>query len=443
VTHSRDIELGEECKTPLSRLTELAQEDQSRRFYSIAHFLTARALFEAFKNLRKDASAGVDQLTYRDYQKELGRNLQNLWQRVKSGKYRALPLRRIYIPKEDGKERPISIPALEDKIVQEATVRLLNAIYEVDFLPCSYGSRPGRNPHQALDEIDRVVHRNSITTILELDIASYFDSIVRKQLMEMIEQRINDRGILKLIGKWINVGVIDEGRLLKTDEGIGQGQVISPFLANAYLHYVLDRWFEDEVKPRLRGKAFLVRYMDDAVICFQKLDDAQRVHKVLEKRFSKYGLKLHPEKTRLVRFGHAALIAAERVGRSPDTFDLLGFTHIGARDRWGRFMVKTKTMKKRLRRSLKALTVWCKEHRHDPLEHQQATLNAKLRGHYQYYGRASNYRSLRQFYQQVRRSWKFWLTRRTRSTPITWGKYSKLLHRHPLLLPRITHAWPT
>jgi len=244
-------------------------------------------LYEAFRGLRKDASAGVDQLTYREYQKELGRNIQNLWQKVKSGQYRALPLRRVYIPKEDGKQRPISIPALEDKLVQAATVRLLNTIYEVDFLPCSFGSRSGRDAHQALDAIDRIIFRESITHVLELDITSYFDSIVRKRLIEMIERRISDRSILRLIGKWINVGIIDKGQLLKTEDGVGQGQVVSPFLANVYLHHVLDRWFEDEVKPRLTGKAFVVRYVDDAVICFQNEEDARKVLKVLDKRFSK------------------------------------------------------------------------------------------------------------------------------------------------------------
>jgi len=442
VTLSRDIELGDECQTPLSRLTQLAQEDQARRFYSIAHFLTVRALYEAFRGLRKDASAGVDKLTYGEYQKGLGQNLQNLWQRVKSGEYRSLPLRRIYIPKDDGKKvRPISIPALEDKIVQAAMVRLLNAIYEVDFRPCSFGSRPGRNAHQALDEIDRIIFRNSITHVLELDITSYFDSIVRKRLMEMIERRINDGGILKLIGKWINVGIIEEGRLLETEEGVGQGQVISPFLANVYLHHVLDQWFEDEVQPRLRGKAFLVRYMDDAVICFQNEQDAQKVHEVLDKRFSKYGLRLHPDKTRLVEFGYSALTKAERHGTKPDTFDFLGFTHIAARSRRGKFMVTTKTMKKRLLRGLKGVSAWCKEHRHLSITDQHTTLNAKLRGHYQYYGRSSNHRSLRKFYSAVRRIWKMWLNRRSRNNTLDWDTYAKLLQRYPLSPPRITHSW--
>jgi RNA-directed DNA polymerase len=442
VTPARDTELDQAGQAPLSRLTELAQEDRARQFNSIAHFLTPEALQEAFRSLRKNASAGVDEVTHQDYQRQVEENIQKLWERLKSKTYRAQPLRRVYIPKEDGKSRrAISIPALEDKIVQKATVRLLNAIFEPDFLPCSYGSRPGRSPHQALDELDRILFREPISHVLELDITSYFDAIVKKLLMEMIELRISDQSILRLIGKWIHVGVIDEGRLLVSETGIGQGQVISPFLANVYLHRVLDRWFEDEVKPRLTGKAFVVRYVDDAVICFQNEEDAQKVLTVLTKRFSKYGLTLHPDKTRLVEFGRSALIEAERMGKKPATFDFLGVKHISARSRRGTYMVKVKTMKKRLKRSLTAVAAWCKKHRHQPVKEQQATLIAKLRGHYQYYGRASNYWSLRQFYQGVVHIWKKWLNRRTRGTPLTWDTYNRLLQRHPLLKPRITHPW--
>jgi RNA-directed DNA polymerase len=441
VTPARGTELGQAGQAPLSRLTELAQEDPARQFSSIAHFLTPAALQEAFRSLRKEASAGVDEVTYQDYEEQVEGNILKLWERLKGKTYRAQPLRRIYIPKEDGSKRAISIPALEDKIVQKATVRLLNAIFEPDFLPCSYGSRPGRSPHQALDELDRILFREPVSTVLELDISSYFDAIVRKLLMEMIERRISDRSILRLIGKWIHVGVIDDGRMLSSETGIGQGQVISPFLANVYLHQVLDRWFEDEVKPRLKGKAFVVRYMDDAVICFQNKEDAQRVLEVLAKRFSKYGLSLHPQKTRLVEFGRVALTTAEKRGTQPATFEFLGHTHVCARGRRGAFMVKVRTMKKRLKRSLKAVAQWCRIHRHDPVKEQQATLNAKLRGHYQYYGRASNYQSLWQFYCAVKGIWRKWLNRRTRGTTLPWGKYQQLLQRHPLALPRIVHSW--
>ncbi len=441
MTHSRDSELDQGCPTPLRRLTELAQEDSTRKFSSIAHFLTPQALHEAFRSLRKDASAGMDEVTYLDYELQVNENIPTLWEKLKSKTYRAQPLRRIYIPKEDGKLRAISIPSLEDKIVQKATVRLLNAIFESDFLPCSYGSRPGRNPHQALDEIDRIIFHESIKYVLELDITTYFDAIVKEQLMKMIERRISDKSILSLIRKWINVGIVDDGRLLSSDAGVGQGQVISPFLANAYLHFVLDRWFEDEVKPRLQGKAFEVRYVDDAVLCFQNAEDAQKVLTVLSKRFSKYGLTLHPQKTRLIEFGRSALVRAEAAGHKPATFDFLGVTHILARSRRGKFTVKVKTMKKRLKRSITAVEAWCKENRHQPIEEQQATLNAKLRGHYQYYGRVSNSLALRQFYVGVVRCWKKWLNRRSRGSTLPWAKYNQLLRRHPLLRPRIIQSW--
>jgi RNA-directed DNA polymerase len=426
----------------LGRLAELAKEDPERKFFSIAHLLTPQALYEAFLSLRKDASAGVDRVTYADYEKQGRQNITELHERLKSKTYRVQPLRRVYIPKEDGKaQRPISIPALEDKIVQKAMVDLLSPIYEQDFLACSYGFRPGRGAQEALDEVGRVLCRQPTSCVLELDIKSYFDSIVREQLMEMIERRISDASILRLIRKCINVGVIDDGRLLQSETGTGQGQIISPLLANVYLHFVLDEWIEREVKPRLRGKVFLIRYADDAVLCFQYREDAAKVLTVLPKRFAKYGLTLHPEKTRLVAFGREALASADRAGTKPDTFDFLGLTHKCARSRRGKFTVHVKTMKKRLRRSLKRVAEWCQTHRHYDVAWQHATLNAKMRGHYQYYGRPTNYRSLWQFYRGVRQVWKKWLGRRTRGRTMTWEKYAKLLNRHPLLRPRITRPW--
>jgi len=375
----------------------------------------------------------VDGVTYQMYEKDAARNIQQLYERLKEGKYRAQPLRRIYIPKESGKERPISIPSLEDKIVQKATGEVLNAIYEQDFLECSYGFRPGRGPHQALDEVGRVICTKPTSWILELDITAYFDSIVRGQLMEMIERRISDGSVLQLIRKWIQVGVIDEGRLLVSETGTGQGQTISPLLANVYLHYVLDEWFKNEVKPRLRGAAHEIRFADDAVLCFQYREDAEKVMEVLPKRFAKYGLTLHPEKTRLVDFGRYAEEHAKRQGKKPATFDFLGFTHICARSRRGKFTVNVRTMKKRLRRGLKAIAEWCQKNRHEPVEEQQQTLNAKLRGHYQYYGLPTNSRSIWKFYRGVCRIWRKWLNRRTRGKRLTWENYTELLRRHPFV----------
>jgi RNA-directed DNA polymerase len=425
----------------LSRIAELAKQDAGRKFHSLAHLLTQEALWEAFDGLRKDAAAGVDGVTYAEYEEHLIENLGKLHERLKSGTYRAQPLRRIYIDKEGGRKRPISIPSLDDKIAQRATVELLNAIFEHDFLDCSYGFRPGRSAHDALDEVGRVICRTPTEWILELDIVSYFDSIVREQLIEMIERRVSDASILRLIGKWINIGVVDDGRLLTSETGTGQGQIISPLLANIYLHHALDVWFEEQVKPRLKGRASAIRYADDALLCFQYREDAQRVLEVLPKRFAKYGLTLHPEKTRLVEFGRRAHGRAKLMKTKTATFDFLGLTHRTATSRRGKFTVHVGTMKKRLRRGLRAIADWCQMHRHDTLDHQQRMLNAKLRGHYQYYGRPTNYRSLWKFYRTVRRTWRKWLNRRTRGRHLNWEKFAKLLAHYPLLRPRITHAW--
>jgi group II intron reverse transcriptase/maturase len=296
-------------------------------------------------------------------------------------------------------------------------VELLNAIYEQDFLDCSYGFRPGRGQQQALDEVRRVICTRPTGWILELDIQAYFDSMVREQLMEMVEKRVNDGSVLRLIRKWIKIGVIDKGQLLVSETGTGQGQPISPLLANIYLHHILDQWFVEEVKPRLKGEAYEIRFADDAILCFEHKEDADKVLSVLPKRFAKYGLTLHPEKTRLVEFGRYARRNARRQGKKPATFDFLGLTHICARSRKGKFTVHVKTMAKRLRRGLKAIAEWCQE------------------------GRPTNYRSLWRFYRVVRGIWRKWLSRRTRGPGLTWKRLEAILRQHPLLPPRITHTW--
>lgn len=428
--------------TQRNRIGELARGDRKRQFLSIAHLLTAESLYGAFRSLRKEASAGVDGVTYAEYEGNARANVEALHERLKSKRYRAQPLRRVYIEKESGGQRPISIPALEDKIAQKATVELLNAIYEQDFLGCSYGFRPGRSAHDALDEVGRTICREPISYVLEADIRGYFDAIVRSQLIEMIERRVRDGSILRLIRKWINVGVIDEGRLWTSSTGTGQGQVISPLLANVYLHYVLDEWFEEVVKPRLRGKAYEVRYADDFILCFQYKEDAEKVLRVLDKRFAKYGLSLHPEKTRLIAFGRFAAPQTGRYGgEKPATFDFLGFTHICARSRRGRFTIQVRTMRKRCQRSLKQVSTWCRSHRHDLVAEQCEVLNSKLRGHYQYYGRPTNYQSLWKYYRRVRGIWRKWLNRRTRGKTLPWHTYEQLLRRHPLLRPYICRPW--
>jgi RNA-directed DNA polymerase len=427
--------------TDIDRIAELAKEDPKRQFYSISHLITVEKLYEAFRSLRKNASAGIDGVTYLEYEINTEENVRQLHRRLVAGKYQVQPLRRVYIPKENGKQRPISIPSLEDKIVQKVVVDLMNAIYEQDFLDCSYGFRPGRSQHQALDEGRRVICTRPTGWILEIDISSYFDKIVRGILIKMVEKRVSDGSVLRLIQKWIKVGVIEDGKLLVSETGTGQGQPISPLLANIYLHHALDEWFEEVVKPRLKGEAYEIRFADDAILCFQHREDAEKVMRVLPKRFAKYGLTLHPEKTRLIEFGRHAARNAKKQGKQPESFDFLGFKHLCARSRKGGFTVHVKTLAKRLRRGLKAIADWCKQHRHTPVNQQQKALNAKLRGHYQYYGRPTNYYSIKQFYRRVCRIWREWLGRRTRGRPLTWDRYNAILRQHPLLSPRITHAW--
>ncbi len=427
--------------TDIDRIAELAKEDPKRQFYSIAHLITVEKLYEAFRSLRKNASAGIDGVTYLVYEINAEENVRQLHRRLVTGKYQAQPLRRVYIPKENGKQRPISIPSLEDKIVQKVVVDLMNAIYEQDFLDCSYGFRPGRSQHQALDEVRRVICTRPTGWILEIDISSYFDKIVRGILIEMMEKRVSDGSVLRLIQKWIKVGVIEDGKLLVSETGTGQGQPISPLLANIYLHHALDEWFEDVVKPRLKGEAYEIRFADDAILGFQHREDAEKVMRVLPKRFEKYGLTLHPEKTRLIEFGRYAVRNAKKQGKQPESFDFLGFKHLCARSRKGGYTVHVKTLAKRLRRGLKAIADWCKQHRRTPVNQQREALNAKLRGHYQYYGRPTNYYSIWQFYRRVCRIWREWLGRRTRGRPLRWDRYNAILRQHPLLLPRITHAW--
>ena len=427
--------------TDINRIAILAKEDPARKFYSIAHLITEERLTEKFWKLRKDSSAGIDGVVHEQYAANVEENIRQLHRRLVENKYQAQPLRRVYIPKEDGKQRPISIPVLENKLVQSVAVDLLNAIYEQDFLDCSYGFRPGRSQHQALDEVGKVICTRPTSWVLELDIKAYFDSIVRENLKEMVLRRVTDGSMLRLIGKWINVGAIDDGKLIMSETGTGQGQPISPLLANIYLHHILDEWFEEEVKPRLRGEAHEIRYADDAILCFQYRKDAEKVLEVLPKRFAKFGLTLHPEKTRLIAFGRFAQGEAKKRGeKKPDTFDFLGFTHICARSRQGKFTVHVKTIDKRLRRGLKSIADWCKQHRHAPVNEQQKTLNAKLRGHYQYYGRRTNHASIRRFYREVCGIWRKWLNRRTRGNPLTWEKFYEVLRQNPLLTPRIMHA---
>ncbi len=430
----------ESLSTKLNRLSETARREPSRQFQNINHLITVEMLIWSFEQLRKDAAAGVDGVTTRDYAKNLRGNITELYARLVANQYRAQPLRRVYIEKEDGKKRPLSIPALDDKIVQRAATELLNRIYENDFLTCSYGYRPNRGAHDALDAIDRDITFGKASYVLDADISDYFGSIVRSELMEMLQKRIADKNLLRLIGKWLNVGVIEDGRLLLSENGTYQGTIISPVLANVYLHGVLDQWFENEVKPRMKGEAKLYRYADDLIATFQFKDDADRFMQVLIKRFEKFGLRLHPDKTKLIEFGRAAWTKSKKAGVKPATFNFLGFTHYCGTTRKGKFSVKVKTMAKRFSRSLKRIKGLCQTRRHYDLREQHEFLRSVLLGHYNYYGRRSNSKSLAQFHEAVRGIWKKWLGRRSNNSYVPWEKMVKILGQYPLPRPRITQG---
>lgn len=423
--------------TKLHRITETAKQ-KSYVFRTLAHLITEEALAWSFRELRRDAAAGVDEVSARGYEQNLSANLRDLHQRLRERRYQAQPLRRVYIEKEDGKQRPLSIPVLEDKIVQKAVSVLLEGIYEQDFLSCSYGYRPRRNAHQAVEAIRQQITVGKVSYVLEVDVQDYFGSVVRSELKSMLQKRIQDQDLLRLIGKWLHVGVVEDGRLLMTENGTYQGSVISPILANVYLHEVLDLWVEEAVKPRMRGEISLYRFADDFVVCFQYRSDAERFQEVLSKRFAKYGLKLHPDKTRLMAFGRFAEQEARRNGRrKPETFGFLGFTFYCGISRAGRFVVKCKTMSKRLRRGLLRWGQWCRQNRHYRLREQRERLRVVLHGHYQYYGLPANYRSLEQFYRGTIRLWRKWLGRRDRATVMTWQKFNEILQAYPLPRPRI------
>jgi group II intron reverse transcriptase/maturase len=405
---------------------------------TLAHHLDHDLLLEAYRRTRKDGAVGVDGQTAEAYAEHLEANLRALLERAKSGTYRAPPVRRVHIPKAGRSEtRPIGIPTFEDKVLQRAVAMLLGAVYEQDFRDCSYGFRPGRSAHQALQRLWKGLMDLGGGFVLELDLERFFDTLDHERLREILRQRVRDGVLLRLIGKWLRAGVLEEGSLVHPDTGTPQGGVISPLLANVFLDAVLDGWFEDVVKPRLRGRAFLVRYADDAVVVFELEEDARRVLGVLPKRLAKYGLRLHPEKTRLVAFRRPP-----RGGGGPrsGTFDFLGFTHYWGRARRGFPAVLRKTARDRFTRSVRAIAQWCRCHRHLPLAEQHAALQQKLRGHYAYFGITGNYEALDRFYFQTRRVWRKWLSRRSNRVRVTWERFHRLVERYPLPLPRVVHT---
>jgi group II intron reverse transcriptase/maturase len=409
-------------------------------FTSLNHHLDRLWLVEAFNRTRKDGAPGVDGRTAEDYGLDLLANLEELLERAKSGAYRAPPVRRVRIPKGTGTEtRPLGIPTLEDKVLQRAVVMALEPIYEQDFLPCSYGFRPRRSAHQALQALWQQVMDLGGCWLVEVDIRKFFDTLDHAQLRTLLRQRVRDGVLLRLIDKWLQAGVLEGGELTYPEAGTPQGGVISPLLANVYLHYVLDVWFEEVVKPRLKGRAFLVRYADDFVMGFACEDDARRVLDVLPKRFGKYGLTIHPDKTRLVPFvrppsrpSSSGLPAVP----APGSFDFLGFTHFWSRSKKGNWVVKRKTAGSRFRRAIRKIADWCRLNRHRLIGEQYQTLWQKLRGHFQYYGGlVGNGRALWCFRDRVQEIWRKWLSRRSGAGWVSWARMAKLLKRFALPSP--------
>ena len=433
--------LTSECMSPeLRKVAERARKEPAGKFHSLAHLLDVPSLERAYHRLRKDAAVGVDGITKEAYGQELRSRLRDLHARLKSQRWRHQPIRRVNIPKEQGKTRPIGVSTIEDKIVQDAVREVLEAIYEQDFQDCSYGFRPKRSAHDALRTLNRAVFHGEVNWVLEADIVSFFDRLDRIQLKKMLRHRVADGSLLRLVGKCLHVGVLDGEEYSEPDQGTAQGSVISPLLGNVYLHYVLDLWFERVVKPRLRGKAILVRYADDFVIGFERRDDADRVMAVLSKRMGRYGLTLHADKTRLVPFRRPTGTG----GRGPASFDFLGFTLYWRRTRSGRWQMWCKTRRARLRRTIRSVAEYCRRHRHDPVKTQHAALTRRLRGHYNYFGVNGNWRSLNSLVKAVARTWFLGLRRRGQKHRLTWERFKALMRRLPLPEPRITvTVWAT
>lgn len=432
-----DTQRSPTISTKLQRIAQQAECYPEMVFNNLSHLIDYEFLVEAYRRTRKSSAPGVDKVTAKMYAVNLESNLRDLHDRLRTDRYIAPPVERVWIDKDGGKKRPIGKPAFEDKIVQRAVVMLLAPIYNHDFYGFSHGFREGHSQHQALHELVVKCRELKINWIVDADVSGFFDNLDHGHLRDFILHRVNDGGIKRLIGKWLNAGVVDGKVLSHPDKGTPQGGVVSPLLANIFLHYVLDEWFVKEVQPRMYGRCFLIRYADDFVIGFETERDAHRVMDVLPKRFARFGLAIHPEKTKLVRFGRPS---EDESAKSNGTFDFLGFTNFWAKSRRGYWIIKWKTMGKRVCRFAKAVWQWCQANRHLTLKEQHEVLTVKLRGHYQYYGVRHNSRALNNALQLVRCAWQYWLSRRSHTGNIRWDDFRKtIMDKYPLPRPRIIH----
>jgi len=427
----------------LQGVREAAQRDKGLRFTTLLHHVNEKLLLDSFYVLKRQAAPGVDRVTWSEYEEGVQGRLADLHDRIHRGAYRALPSRRVYIPKPDGRQRPLGIAALEDKIVQQAVVEVLNQIYEVDFAGFSYGFRPGRSAHDALDALSAGIVMKKVNWIVDADIKGFFDNIGHEKLMELMELRIADRRILRLIRKWLTAGVSEDGQWSETKVGTPQGAVISPLLANIYLHYVLDRWVVEWRREFAKGDVIIVRYADDFVLGFQQREEAERFLEQLRERMAEYGLELHAEKTRLIEFGRYAADNRTRDGAGkPETFNFLGFTHIcGTIHKSGKFTVKRKTVGKRMTAKLQTIAAELRRRRHDPIAQTGGWLTQVVRGYFNYHAVPGNLRRLYAFRRETARHWLFALRRRSQRSRWTWERFADLLDRY-LPAPRILHPYP-
>jgi RNA-directed DNA polymerase len=426
----------------LERIRKVARERKKERFTALFHHINTELLEEAFYELAQNAAPGVDRLTWKDYEANLEQNIEDLHDRVQRGAYRALPSRRVYIPKPDGRQRPLAVAALEDKIVQRAVAALLNAVYEEDFLGFSYGFRPGRGAHDALDALCVGIDSKKVSYILDADIRSFFDEISQEWLIRFLEHRIGDRRILRLIQKWLKAGILEEGVVTVSDSGTGQGSVISPMLANIYLHYALDLWVERWRRRETTGDVIIVRYADDFIVGFQHESDARRFLNEMRRRLAEFALSLHPEKTRLIEFGRFAAERRKRRGLGrPETFNFLGFTFICGKTRAGTFQIKRKTRADRMRAKLKMVQQEMRRRMHQPIAVQGKWLSYVVKGYFNYHAVPTNSQALVAFRTEIARRWRQVLIRRSERTNLNWEQMKRLIDDW-LPKPRILHPWP-
>ena len=425
------------------RIRKAARERKKERFTALFHHITVELLEEAFYALAQNAAPGVDRRTWKDYEANLEHNIEDLHQRVQRGAYRALPSRRVYIPKPDGQQRPLAVAALEDKIVQRAVVALLNAIYEEDFLGFSYGFRPGRGAHDALDALCVGIHGKKVSFIVDADIRSFFDTISQRWLIRFLEHRIGDRRIIRLIQKWLKAGILEDGVVAVSDRGTGQGSVISPLLANIYLHYALDLWAARWRRRTAAGDMIIVRYADDFIVGFQHESDAQRFLNEMRERLREFALSLHPEKTRLIEFGRFAAERRKRHGLGkPETFNFLGFTFICSKTRAGRFQIQRKTRADRMRAKLQEIKQEMRRRMHQPILEQGRWLERVVRGYFNYHAVPTNGQALEVFRHHVTDLWRRTLRRRSQKDRVTWARMTQLVDDW-LPKPIILHPWPS